>query len=190
METYICYHGTSRDSSIKILKEQRINPSTKPDEWAGCGAYFFADWNNSGTKAAQNAFKWALKSNRKYTPTVIRAEIEAEKDWIFDLTDPENQETFHKFRECYFRAASKRVEKGIITESDTKNSGGVLDCTIINTICDEAGFRAVVKQCYINFNPYMVSGTKYPNSHIPNCTIFCLRDLQLIKHLEAYENGT
>ena len=153
---YTCYHGTNSESAQNIIKTKVFKCSTGTKEWAGEGVYFFINWTEGEANASANALKWAKMrwSKKPHIPEVLKVEFEADADRIFDLTNPQMQEEFHKFRNKYFIDMKRRLRElgtpGSIPLTKIPDAGE-LDCKIINRICKSMDYCAVIKRCYINF---------------------------------------
>lgn len=199
---YTCYHGTDREAAKNILKTKIFKCSTGNREWAGEGVYFFIDWTDNESNAAANALKWAKMRRRVKThrtkpriPIVIEVTFRADIDNILDLTDPAMQEIFHQCRDAYFETVKDRLQDiGVPNETSPLEiqDAGELDCLIIDSMCEDYHYCAVVKRCYINFGGSIkeLGIRRLPNSFIPNCTILALRDQTLIKNIEEYNYET
>lgn len=73
------YHGTIKASAEKILKEQRFNASRKPNEWLGCGVYFFPHYAEAQWWAEIRA------RQKKMSQTVLKADLICEEEEFLDL---------------------------------------------------------------------------------------------------------
>lgn len=184
METYKAYHGTKLAYANRILSAGWFRISDKDMEWAGTGVYFFCDRN-----ADKNAYKWA-KFHKKYTdPCVLQATIQLEYETILDLRDEEEWSLFQAHRKAYFEAACQRAQKRGVNLEERLRSSGKLDCAVINQICETFSLQAVIKSVYIRSldAENLVCFELYPSSFSPNCTIFCLRNQELITKLTKIE---
>lgn len=176
----IVTHGTSEENKNIIIENKRFYKSTDTTEWAGSGIYFFCDDDIEASKS--NAYKWAKYIKKYDKPAVIILIVDIKKDdeYLLDLTDIENKKLFHEFREKYFRSAMDRIKEGKYSRTILAS---MLDCGTINTICENMGYKAVMRDVYINFskNKFKEKYGEYYYSQIPNCVIMALRDETLIK---------
>jgi len=183
MVRFECYHGTSTEAARKILEEQRFLQSSKDEEWAGTGVYFFIDtdsYKELESKAYNNAEKWAIFHKRYKDFCVLQSEIEIDDASIFDLCNENHLEEFHRFREWLYSEAAKRALIDGVKLESLYSLPKKLDCLTINFICIEFGFSIVVRKCYIRSLSRIHGFPNYPKSDIPNCTILCIRDEKLI----------
>ena len=78
MKRLIGYHGTTKKSSIEIIKSQKMTPSKGYDEWLSRGIYFFL--------RKDDAVWWC--SCRNYIDNaIIVADIEYCEDDVLNLVD-------------------------------------------------------------------------------------------------------
>lgn len=86
MSKIIGYHGTNLRSANDIVSQKSFNYSTKSNEWLGVGVYFY--------ELQSKANWWAKK---EYDGRVLKCEIHAADDEIFNLDIPENEDFIMKF---------------------------------------------------------------------------------------------
>src|SRR6056297_2107385 len=97
MKHFSGYHGTSYESSEKIL-QSNYELSLGDNEWLGSGVYFFLDGFSSVPK--EQAKKWAIaqawdNNERKYDYTwdgVLKSVIAVSDENLLDLTIEEGVE--------------------------------------------------------------------------------------------------
>lgn len=174
------YHGTSQKSKESIIISRKFYLSE--NEWAGSGIYFFIDKNDDEEK--ENARRWAveIKNINDDEVAIIIVNLDADQINMFDLTDREVQNNFHKYREeTYKRIISDKLGDRVI--SNTYKNEMRLDCYIINKMCEYFNYNVVVRDAYIKFSKGEL-GFKYPKSSIPNCTIMCVRDNKVIANMK------
>lgn len=183
--TYTLFHGTNHINQKEILTHQKYKSSNRDNEWAGTGIYFFWDSRND-TVAANNAYKWAKYIKRFDDPAIVCNSVTINDDnSVLDLRDSDVQDCFHRFREKLFTDARKRAERQGKMISGIYSNPQKLDCLTINQIAKETSVDLVIRSVFINFskNKY---GFEYSSSGIPNCTIVCLRNQDLIKDWREY----
>jgi hypothetical protein len=184
MERYECYHGTSQEAGLKIMKEKHFDLSCRDDEWAGTGIYYFIDLSESEEPVAYKNAKYWAKFKKHYKPQVIlKSSICIDETNLLDLHTEYYQMQFHRFRTSLFREALIRARKQGVNLKEKYLCSGKLDCETINEMCQHGKFEAVIKQVYIACLSYPNAALDdYPNSSVPNCTIFCLRNEHLINN--------
>ena len=165
------YHGTRRKSAESIIQTGHFIPSTRDNEWAGSGIYFFIN-GYTRSSAKENAAKYAIKIKHLQDVVVLKADIDTNELRILDLTNQEDQEHFLMCFEFLFNEALKRFgDLGF--KAIREYSPHVLECAAINSICEKMGYGAVIKSEYINFG--QTPNHSHPYTSVPNCTMFCLR---------------
>lgn len=184
-QTYTLFHGTSQKNKTAILSSLKYRPSDSDHEWAGTGVYYF--WDCQDEKLSyKNAYKWAKYIKCIDDPAIIcNTVIVDDNENVLDLRDPAIQMKFHQFREKLFTDALRRADRqGKMLAGEYTNSER-MDCLTINTMADKTDIDLVIKSVYINFTKYKYS-YNYSHSEIPNCTIVCLRNQDLIKEWREY----
>lgn len=184
-QTYTLFHGTNQKNKTAILSSLKYRPSDSDHEWAGTGVYFFWD-NYDDSLSYNNAYKWARYIKCIDNPAIIcNSVIVEDNNKILDLRDPAIQMKFHQFREKLFADALRRADRqGKMLPGVYKNPER-MDCLTINEIANRTDVNLVIKSVYINFSKYKY-GYTYSQSAIPNCTIVCLRNQDLIKEWREY----
>ena len=96
------------------------------------------------------------------------------------------QQQFHKYREAMFNQSVIDAESKHKKIEDTIINKMKFDCYVINKICDYYGFNVVIRDVHINFNKKSLSrrNCSYPSSSIPNCTIICVRNNDIIESMK------
>lgn len=179
------YHGTKRESAKNIIETRHFYKSSRDDEWAGSGIYFFID-GYTRSSAEENAAKYAIKIKNFHDVVVLKADIDTKELRILDLTNPEDQENFLMCFELLFKEAFKRFgDSG--SKKIREYRPHVLECSAINSMCEKMGYEAVIKSEYINFE--QTPNRNHPYSSVPNCTMFCLRSETHITDLHLLEIG-
>lgn len=180
------YHGTSIESKNEILKNKKFNLSIGTSEWAGSGIYFFIDEDDN--IAENNAKKWAecIKNIKSQYIAVVIVNLKVINAIILDLNDRNFRQQFHKYREAIFNQIVLDAESKHKKIEDTVRNKMKLDCYVINKMCDYFGFNVVIRDVHINFNKKSLSKTNcsYPSSSIPNCTIICIRNNDIIESMK------
>ena len=182
------YHGTDINSKETILKEKFFIESSRDNEWAGHGVYFFIDKNEK--VAQQHAYDWAKQFKKIRTDNIgiILAELEYTKEEILDLCDEEDVELFNEYRRCYFEIASKAAkEKRKILSENRYTKRTNFDCFVINEMCKKLNYKIVKKSVYITKLEKEYNGCLLPLSYIPNCTIAAVRDQSIIRKIGDYD---
>lgn len=182
MERFECYHGTSQEAGNSILSKKHFDPSSEEDDWAGSGIYYFIDSPAKEKPAAyKNAKYWAKYKKRFFPQVILRSTVCIDEDKLLDLHNEYYQEQFHRFRVELFELALAIAKKQGVHLKSKYLDPGKLDCVTINEMCGKGEFAAVIRQAYIPCLSYPRNRScRYPNSFIPNCTIFCLRDESFI----------
>lgn len=161
------YHGTDYNGAHSILKSKEFNLSKSDNEWLGTGIYFFIDRNKD--KAIDNAYRWTKNYKRFNFYRIIETYIKIDDDKILDLDDEVLRDVYHEYRKAKIRDTKSR---GL-----TINTNKIkFDCETINDICNKLGFLASKQQRYIS----VLEDKPIPNSAIPNCTIMCARNNNII----------
>lgn len=144
------------------------------------GYIFFCE--DDENKSFNHARRWAKHRKKTECPSVIKAKINIDSTLIFDLTETDHRKLFHESRNAYFNEAEKRADKHNISLDKTYKDKLKLDCMTINRLCDQFDFKAVLKPDYIYFLEFenLPASRTFPNSTVPNCTLFCLRDESFI----------
>ena len=180
------YHGTSIENKDEILKNRKFNLSSGASEWAGSGIYFFIDEDDN--IAESNARKWAeyIKNIKNRYIAVVIANLKVIDAVVLDLNDRNFRQQFHKYRQAIFNQIVLDAESKHKKIEDTVRNKMKLDCYVINKMCDYFGFNVVIRDVHINFNKKNLSKTNcsYPSSSIPNCTIICIRNNDIIENME------
>ena len=101
---------------------------------------------------------------------------------ILDLTERSSQMFFHKYREATYKkiVTDKLKDKKIVRNDYNEKK---LDCYVINLICQYFHYNVVIRDAYINFGKTDL-GYDYPKSSIPNCTIVCVRNNEIIASIK------
>lgn len=178
------YHGTDIYSKQQIMKSQYFEKSSKDNEWAGTGVYFFID--SDPETASNNAYSWAknFKKIPIYNIRIVPVDIEYNKEEILDLCNDDGIALFNDFRRMYFkRAVDVARSKGKILSDDKYKNSTKFDCLVINTICEKSKFKLVKKYVYISKLEDVYDGENIPYSYVPNCTIASVRDQKIIKKI-------
>ena len=177
------YHGTSIENKDEILKNRL---SSGVSEWAGSGIYFFIDEDDN--IAESNARKWAeyIKNIKNRYIAVVIANLKVIDAVVLDLNDRNFRQQFHKYRQAIFNQIVLDAESKHKKIEDTVRNKMKLDCYVINKMCDYFGFNVVIRDVHINFNKKNLSKTNcsYPSSSIPNCTIICIRNNDIIENMK------
>lgn len=167
----IGYHGTSKESAESII-ENNFNPSKGGDaDWLGDGVYFFSE---GISPAENNATKWAIvaaynkykRCNDYNEYSVLKAEIDLDKNRFLDLTTKDGMELFNYLRNKYIEKiakSGKRIKK-------TVNYRDFKDGHLINDARANLGIPmdAVRGDFYIKFEKERIYDI---NFRIPNVTI-------------------
>lgn len=177
------YHGTDVHCKKRIIDEQHFISSSRDNEWAGTGVYFFIDSNEN--IAQVHEYNWArnYKNIPIYNVRILFAEIEYNKDEIFDLSDEQDLEVFNAYRRSCFEKAVKIAEKKEKILSDRYSNASKFDCFVINEICKKSNYKMVKKQVYISKLEETYEGVNIPRSFVPNCTIAAVRDQSIIRKI-------
>lgn len=177
------FHGTDTHSKEKIIKEQHFIESSRDDEWAGTGVYFFIDSNEN--VAELNAYNWAknFKDIPIYNIGILFAEIEYNNEEILDLTNDQDLQVFQEYRRICFERAAKIAKEKNKQLSTKYNNASKFDCYVINTICSKLLYKIVKKHAYISKLEKTYFGVDMPKSFIPNCTIAAVRDQRIIRKI-------
>jgi len=117
MNHYTGYHGTTKESSIEILKSGHFRDSLDENEWLGQGVYFFED-------DIKQAYNFCVKARRYQSWAILRCDIEAAI--VFDLTKVDD---FQEFR----RIANLIKERYTMVDKNNKRRR-LLNSFILNTI--------------------------------------------------------
>ena len=176
------YHGTSKESKKSIIASKEFYLSQSDKEWAGTGIYFFIDQDDDSAK--KNALCWAEKIKKLNSDdiAVITVNFDVDQIQLFDLTDRATQMIFHKYRETMYEKITQDKVKDRVISPIGKNQK-MLDCYIINCMCEYFQYNLVMRDAYINFKKGDFE-TSYPNSSIPNCTILCARNNNIIANMK------
>lgn len=160
MRKFIGYHGTKRKSANMIIQSGKIIPSTKVNEWLGCGVYFFED-------DCMQAYNFAKKARKYDDVVVIRSEIEAEK--VFDLVQTKYMNIFR----AVYDKINERINDGDFGNLKVGYNNGI----IIEYICRYAKFDVVR-------HAFQVPATnKLRNTNIMPIQIqLCVRNEKCIKN--------
>jgi len=127
---FVGYRGTSKRYTPDLLSNGRWWVSNGPDEYLGHGIYFFEN-------DYQEAYNWA-KYYRKLNAEeieVIKADIRAKKEEIFDFLD---SETLDSYLNLMKEIGAKFYEADAVPGLDHP-----ADCKLINWICDKDGYKLV-----------------------------------------------
>ncbi|MDH2472878.1 hypothetical protein QDR11_15385 [Clostridium perfringens] len=165
----VAHHGTSYEGEKGILRTRKFESSMKDNEWLGHGIYFFHDKNSK-----ENGELWAKNYKKFKFYSIIEAELKANKEKILDLDNAEWQEFFHEFRSAQLKVYKS---KGI-NIVDNCNNSIKLDCKLIDDITNKVGFDLVKQRRYIELRER--NGDKLIGSHIPNCSILCVKNNNII----------
>lgn len=185
---YIGFHGTDKKSQALILKHNHYKPSDSDNEWAGTGVYYFWD-DGDEIVASRNAYKWSKYYKYFEDPAVIRNRICVEqKDKVLNLCDTEVQRRFHQFRDKLFADALRRADRQGKMLQDLYRDPTKLDCLTINLMAEKINIDLIIKSVFINFSKQKY-GKVYTPSSVPNCTIICLRNQELIQDWRDYHVG-
>ena len=179
------YHGTARAKKDSILRTKKIFKSSKDNEWAGTGIYYFVDEDEK--ELIDKCTRWALNVKKYKTAAVVKNLIEIDKDYILDLTIYEAQNKFHEYRQFLFDKARQCAKKRNKIINDTYTNGMKLDCLTINRLCSEYKLDMVKRKTYINFYKPIEEWKDYPSSGIPNATIISLRNEEHINDWSGYD---
>jgi len=69
--TCIGYHGTTRESALKILASKKFLISKGKNQWLGEGVYFFEN-------DLKQAYNWCTKARKYSNWVIIKSRIEAD----------------------------------------------------------------------------------------------------------------
>lgn len=161
------YHGTDLVSASSIVSSEKYFISKNGNEWIGEGIYFFVRKN-----ALENARKWAISQGKK-VPTVLENDVLLGEDEskIIDFNLEEWQEIYSEFRESMLE---KWESEGFNFETKALK----LDFILINILCDLLQIKAIIQQRYVR-----VLEDSRLGSNVPNCSILCVRDENIIKEI-------
>lgn len=177
--TIEAYHGTSQACKDSILRTKKINKSSKENEWAGTGIYYFVDENEEDL--AEKCILWAKNVKGYKTAAVVKNVLKVDFEKILDLTIMEYRNQFQKYREYLYNKANQYAKKSNRKLKDEYTNSIKLDCLTINSICARYGFDLVKRDAYINFYKSIKDDGSYPRSTIPNAVIASLRNQDCIK---------
>lgn len=173
------YHGTDAVKKDSILKMKTIYKSSKDNEWAGEGIYYFVD--EAEQDLINKCVLWAKNVKKYETPAVIKNTIVIDKNRILDLSIEENQKKFHEYRQVLFDRANQCAKKANKRLSCKYTNFRKLDCLTINQLCERFDLHLVKRKAYINFYRALADWEKYPITDIPNATMISLRKEGYIK---------
>jgi hypothetical protein len=179
---FVGYHGTSLDSSEKII-EENYKLSIGDKEWLGDGVYFFMKGLNDPKDLAR---KWAIasawnngtKTNKYNEYSVLESDIKVDDDNLLDLTQAAGIEVFEYL-----------IEKFVDKINGTGRRMVIVDSEIINLARKEGivPIDVVKGNLYFRFAKERKLGI---NSRIPNSTICTVFDpLKNILDTSIIENG-
>lgn len=122
--TVVGFHGTTRETALRIVTEQQFKPSQNDDDWLGHGVYF---WEY----APKQAWDWA-KTHYAAGEDIAVVGSMIRLGNCLDLLDPENAELLV--------AAKGYLEQTIAREGRKMprnfNSNKYLDCAVFQTFYD------------------------------------------------------
>ncbi len=168
------YHGTAEAYKDSILRERKMKKSSREDDWAGTGIYYFVDEKEEDL--IKKCVLWALNIKRYKTAAVVKNVIEIDRDKILNLKDKAQQDMFQNYRQILYDRANQCAIKSGRKLSEKYRDMRKLDCLTTNIVCGKYGFDLVKRDAYINFYRTMPDNREYPRSDIPNATIINLRD--------------
>ncbi|MBL0031071.1 MAG: hypothetical protein IPP27_02415 [Bacteroidetes bacterium] len=120
--SFSAYHGTFLDH-IEAIVDIGFQPSKNDDDWLGLGSYFFIDGLSDPKSSAMQwaiCSSWDKQSNsfQENCIAVVKTELTAPKNSLFDLRIMDNAKKFHLFRQEWIQnkkstklADSKRPEQ-------------------------------------------------------------------------------
>ncbi|WPX08550.1 hypothetical protein [Anaerocellum danielii] len=166
---YSCtgYHGTTRESAIKILASKKFLISRGKKQWLGEGVYFFEN-------DLKQAYNWCTKARKYRDWVIIKSRIEA--DTLLDLCD---LETFELFEALVYKIKNRIDNKG-------NNKFRWRELHVIDLMYRLCPFD-VVRAAYIVPSSKPISGTNI----YPIQVQVCVKNIECIKSIEeVYINET
>lgn len=169
--SFSAYHGTFQNRLEAIVKAG-FQPSVNDDDWLGFGSYFFIDGLNDPMSSAMH---WALcsswdKQNKCFlenSVAVVKTELTAPANSIFDFREMENAKAFHLFRrEWLQRHQSAKLTDLIRPQERT------YDAAVLNEFREKHGIGILIG----NFHIQLTVRERYLrlDSRIPNVSILCI----------------
>lgn len=180
------YHATSVKNANSILNlEFHKSISTKEKmHWLGDGVYFFTDiawamqWNINELKKKKN------KGKNINEFTIIESLIEANKDYVFDLSSLIGKVTLSILKDELIKRLRVEKEEGLLQQINNRS------LKFFMNILDDYGFLDeyyVVKATYIDKRE--TEKVHHSDDFIlkVQCQI-CVRNIECIKYSERYKN--
>ena len=162
MYSAVGYHGTYKSCADNILRVGFLQ-SNKSDDWLGKGTYFFDGEKENAKKWAYR--KWINDQRPHENYSVLRSQIQADPQYLLDLTDERQCDYFVKIREEYQKRNNKTFQ---IHLRDVE-----LDCLVMNKLCSKVRIDVAKKMDFIRF-PKEIRLKIF--SRIPNCVIICVKN--------------
>ncbi|MFU0833856.1 MAG: hypothetical protein ACFWUC_13095 [Oscillospiraceae bacterium] len=173
---FTAYHGTYKSYAVNILRVG-FYISNQNNDWLGKGVYFFEEDCNNAKKWAYRKWNKEKRPSEKYA--VLKSEIEANSQYVLDLTDQTQCKYFAKMREEYQKRNARTFQFNL---KDVE-----LDCLIMNKLCEKTRIDVAKKLDFIRF-PKEVRLKIY--SRIPNCVIICVKNRDCcIKNTTIIDEG-
>lgn len=182
----IGYHATSIKNANSILNSEfHKSISTKEKmHWLGDGVYFFTDiawavqWNMNELKKKKNKGK----SINEFT--IIESLIEANNNYVFDLSSVIGKVTLSILKEELINRLQAEKKEDLLKQINNRS------LKFLMNILDDYGFLNkyyIVKATYIDKRE--VEKVHYSDDFIlkVQCQI-CVRNIECIKNSEKYEN--
>lgn len=181
-----CYHATSvKNANLILNSEFHKSISTKEKlHWLGDGVYFFTDiawavqWNINELKKEKNKGKDISKF------TIIKSRIEANNDYVFDISSVIGKFTLKILKEELTKKLQAEKKEDLLKKINSRS------LKFFMNILDDYGFLNkyyIVKATYIDKK----EGKKVCHSDDfilkVQCQI-CVRNIECIKESEEYKN--
>ncbi|MBV7264436.1 hypothetical protein KCG43_20700 [Photobacterium sp. WH24] len=168
---FVGYHGTD-SNCVASIQEQGFALSKNPDDWLGCGVYFFAE---GISEPIPNAIEWAKNqaydsrtgSNKYESYTVLEAAVTGVR--VLNTTTNEGLKVYNVLRDALLEKHNKYFTKNRRFKDDDRI---MWDLVALNMSLD-----VVIHNLYIKNKMQRV---KKICSNVPNTTVMCVKNSSLI----------
>lgn len=176
---YYGFHGTSADGAEGILREG-FEIVKSDDLYLGNGAYFFI---GGISNPYEDALNYVSNVEPKENPTVVKADIIAEKDCVLDLDTNDGLKLFNHVKKRFFE---KRIER-----NEKMSRRGIDDGKIINFIVGERLLGVDLNVVVSKRTLPLKKEERELNLHsmLPNCIFCCVKNIDCISNVNIVNQG-